>query len=272
MSLTLKKISYSYYPGTALQTDALSDIDLCLEPGEFVGLMGPTGCGKSTLLQIAGGLLSPTEGSVRADGVTGMVFQNPDHQLFETTLEREIAFAPRCRGLREEEILNLVDEALRDVGLDAPELRERSPFTLSGGEKRRAVLAGILAMDPAYLLLDEPLAGLDADGTEILLDCLHRRCEKGAAILMAAHDPDVICEHASRVIRMESGRIIFDGTPEEAFSEQNNPGTHLPELGHVRETVIRLREAGLTLPDNIVRFDQLARALRTVLSEGGPHV
>ncbi len=267
MPLTLKKVSYSYYPGTALETNALTDIDLRLEPGEFAGLMGPTGCGKSTLLQIAAGLLLPPHGSVSADGVVGMVFQNPDHQLFETTLEREIAFAPKCRGLDDEVIRRQVGQALRDVGLDAPELRERSPFTLSGGEKRRAVMAGILAMDPVYLLLDEPLAGLDADGTEILLECLHKRCEKGAAILMAAHDPDVICEHASRVIRMDAGRIIFDGTPEEAFSEQNSPGADLPELGHVRETVVRLRAAGLPLPADITKFSELVRALRAVLPE-----
>ncbi len=267
MPLTIKEVSYSYYPGTALETKALSGIDLRLEPGEFVGLMGPTGCGKSTLLQIGAGLLHPLHGSSSADGVVGMVFQNPDHQLFETTLEREIAFAPKCRGLGEEEIRRLVDEALRDVGLDTTGLRERSPFTLSGGEKRRAVVAGVLAMDPVYLLLDEPLAGLDADGTEILLDCLHKRCKNGAAILMAAHDSDVICEHSSRVIRMDAGRIIFDGTPEEAFAERNNPGTDLPDLGHVRETVIRLREAGLQLPDNITKFSELVRALRTMLEE-----
>ncbi len=272
MSLTLKKVSYSYYPGTMMQTNALSEIDLRLDPGEFVGLMGPTGCGKSTLLQIAAGLLSPAEGSVMSNGVTGMVFQNPDHQLFETTLEREIAFAPKCRGLGESEIRKLVDEALRDVGLDAPGLRERSPFTLSGGEKRRAILAGILAMDPVYLLLDEPLAGLDADGTEILLECLHKRCRNGAAVLMAAHDPDVICENASRVIRMDNGRIIFDGPPEEAFAERNNPGTDLPELGHVRETVSLLRKAGMTLPEDITGFSELVQELRKVLSEGGQHV
>ncbi len=271
MSLTLKKVSYSYYPGTVMQTDALSDIDLRLEPGEFVGLMGPTGCGKSTLLQIAAGLLSPAAGSVLSDGVAGMVFQNPDHQLFETTLEREIAFAPKCRGLGEAEIGKLVDAALRDVGLDAPGLRERSPFTLSGGEKRRAILAGVLAMDPVYLLLDEPLAGLDADGTEIFLDCLHKRCRNGAAVLMAAHDPDVICENASRVIRMDKGKIVFDGLPEEAFSEENNPGAALPELGHVRETVCRLREAGMDLPGNITKFSELVQALRTVLSGRRTH-
>ena len=271
MSLTLKKVSYSYYPGTAMQTDALSEIDLRLDPGEFVGLMGPTGCGKSTLLQIAAGLLPPASGSAVSDGVTGMVFQNPDHQLFETTLEREIAFAPKCRGLGETEIRKLVGDALRDVGLDAPGLRERSPFTLSGGEKRRAILAGVLAMDPVYLLLDEPLAGLDADGTEIMLDCLHKRCRNGAAVLMAAHDPDVICENASRVIRMDQGRIIFDGTPEEAFAERNNPGADLPELGHVRETVSLLQAAGVTLPGEITKFSELVKALRTVLSERGQH-
>ena len=254
-----------------MQTNALSDIDLHLDPGEFVGLMGPTGCGKSTLLQIAAGLLSPTGGSVTSDGVTGMVFQNPDHQLFETTLEREIAFAPKCRGLGEPEIQKLVDEALRDVGLDSPGLRERSPFTLSGGEKRRAILAGVLAMDPRYLLLDEPLAGLDADGAEILLECLHKRCRNGAAVLMAAHDPDVICENASRVIRMNEGRIVFDGTPEEAFAEGNVPGADLSELGHVQETVSRLRAGGMALPGNITKFSELVQALRMALSEGGQH-
>lgn len=272
MPLTLDHISCVYYPGTVIETAALSGISLRLEPGEFVGLMGPTGCGKSTLLQIAAGLIEPTGGTVTADGVTGMVFQNPDHQLFESTLEREIAFAPKCQGLSEDAVRTRVDEALRSVGLDAPELRERSPFALSGGEKRRAVLAGILSMDPRYLLLDEPLAGLDAEGTEIMLSCLEKRRQNGAGILMAAHDPDVICEYATRVIRMENGRILFDGTPEEAFAERNNPGTDLPELGHVRETLVRLRRAGLDLPDGITRFSELTAALRAVLAERGRHV
>ena len=272
MSLTLKNVSYSYYPGTALQIPALSAVDLTLEPGEFVGLMGPTGCGKSTLLQIAAGLLPPQGGSVHSDGVAGMVFQNPDHQLFESTLEREIAFAPRCQGLSDAAVRERVDEALRAVGLDRPELRERSPFALSGGEKRRAALAGILAMDPHYLLLDEPLAGLDAEGAAFLLQCLHERCRRGTAILMAAHDPDVICENATRVIRMKEGRIVFDGTPEEAFGDGAVPDTDPADLGHVREAVVRLREAGIRLPEGITRFRELTAALRQVLEERNAHV
>lgn len=272
MPLTLSDINYSYYPGTVLETTALSGVSFTLKEGEFVGLMGPTGCGKSTLLQVAAGLITPARGTVHADGTAGMVFQNPDHQLFESTLEREIAFAPKCQGLSEPQIRERVDEALRSVGLDAPELRDRSPFALSGGEKRRAVLAGILSMAPRYLLLDEPLAGLDAEGQEIILSCLEKRRQNGAGILMAAHDPDVICEYATRVIRMENGRILFDGTPEEAFDERNNPGTDLPELGHVRETIVRLRQAGLNLPGGITRFSELAAALRTVLTERNRHV
>ena len=267
MPLTLKKITYNYNPGTPLETTALSDIDLSVEPGEFVGLMGPAGSGKSTLLQTAAGLLKPVRGSVTADGTVGMVFQNPDHQLFETTLEREIAFAPKCRGLAEPEIRERVDEALRLTGLDAPELRQRSPFTLSGGEKRRAVLAGVLAMRPKYLLLDEPLAGLDADGCEVLLDCLHRRCEAGTAVLMASHDPDVICENADRVIFMDHGTIRFDGTTREAFSGGFEPWAGAEYLGHVRETVRALRSAGLILPDGVTRFRELASALRGILRE-----
>ncbi len=272
MSLTLKKVDYSYHPGTVLQTAALSAVSLTLEPGEFVGLMGPTGCGKSTLLQIAAGLLSPQRGSVQNDGVAGMVFQNPDHQLFESTLEREIAFAPKCQGLSDDAVRQRVDQALRDVGLDSPELRECSPFTLSGGEKRRAALAGILAMDPDYLLLDEPLAGLDAEGAGILLNCLHERCRRGTAILMAAHDPDVICENVSRVIRMKEGRIVFDGTAEEAFADGSLAESDLPELGHVRETVLRLRDAGIRLPEGITRFRELTAALRQVLGERNARV
>ena len=272
MPLTLKKVDYSYQPRTVLQTLALSAVSLTLEPGEFVGLMGPTGCGKSTLLQIAAGLLPPQRGSVHSDGTAGMVFQNPDHQLFESTLEREAAFAPKCQGLSDDAVRERVDEALRAVGLDSPGLRERSPFALSGGEKRRAALAGILAMDPQYLLLDEPLAGLDPEGVEILLECLHERCRKGTAVLMAAHDPDTVCEHASRVIRMDAGRIVFDGTPEAAFGEGCPAGTDPADLGHVREAVVCLREAGIRLPEGITRFRELAGALRQVLGERNAHV
>ena len=133
MSLTLKNIRFSYNAGTPLETAALSGIDLTLEPGEFVGLMGPAGSGKSTLLQAAAGLLKLSCGSVSSDGVVGMVFQNPDNQLFEATLEREIAFAPRCQGLSEAQIRERVDEALRAVGLDDPGMRDLNPFSLSGG-------------------------------------------------------------------------------------------------------------------------------------------
>ncbi len=263
MPLTLEHVTYTYPAGTK----ALRDLSFSVAPGEFVGLMGSTGCGKSTLLQIAAGILTPAEGTVHTDGVTGMVFQNPDHQLFETTLEREIAFAPKCQKCSAEETARRVTEALSAVGLDDPALRERSPFTLSGGEKRRAVLAGVLAMEPTYLLLDEPLAGLDADSTEILLRCLDERRRKGCAILMAAHDPDIICEYADRVIRVEEGRIVLDCPVREAFSVKNNPGTALPELGHVRECVVRLNAAGFSLSEDIATFAELTAALRSALAE-----
>ena len=272
MSLTLTKVDYSYHNGTALKTDALFGIDLTMSPGEFAGLMGPAGCGKSTLLLTAAGLLSPARGTVSADGTVGMVFQNPDHQLFETMLEREIAFAPKCQGLTGDELRERVDEALRAVGLDAPELRERSPFTLSGGEKRRAALAGVLAMAPRYLLLDEPLAGLDPGGTQALLDCLHELCRKGTAVLMAAHDPDILCEHAGRVIRMEKGQIVSDGTAREFFSAERDPDSIRPELGNVRETVCRLRAAGFPLPDGITRFAELSAALRSEMTKRSRNV
>ncbi len=267
MPLTLEHVFYTYPAGTK----ALRDLSFSVMPGEFVGLMGSTGCGKSTLLQIAAGILSPSSGTVRTDGVTGMVFQNPDHQLFETTLEREIAFAPKCQKCSAEEVRRRVTEALRAVGLDDPETRQRSPFTLSGGEKRRAVLAGVLAMEAKYLLLDEPLAGLDAEGTEIMLQCLKERQRNGTAILMAAHDPDIICEYADRVIRMADGEIVLNCPVREAFSLKNNPGTALPELGHVRECVVRLNAAGFNLSAEIATFAELSAAIREALERRAKH-
>ena len=264
MSLSLKNVTFTYHPDTAFQTEVLTGIDLTLEPGEFVGLTGPAGSGKSTLLQTAAGLLTPQHGTVSADGRVGLVLQEPDHQLFEITLEREIAFAPKSQGLSESEISQRIENSLRTVRLDNAELRERSPFTLSGGEKRRAAIAGILAMDPRYLLLDEPLAGLDPEGTEILLAALKECCRKGTAILMAAHDPDVICEYADRMICMEQGRIVFDGSTEAAFAETSHPGIDRPELGSVRETIARLRaeiaQRFLLVEKNAFAFHVLSRA------------
>ena len=215
MPLTLEHVTYTYPAGTK----ALRDLSFSVEPGEFVGLMGPTGCGKSTLLQIAAGILTPAEGTVHADGGTGMVFQNPDHQLFETTLEREIAFAPKCQKCSAEETARRVTEALSAVGLDDPALRERSPFTLSGGEKRRAVLAGVLAVEPAILVFDEATAMLDPRGRRTVLRLMTKLCrEEGRTVIMITQRPEEAAA-VDRVLLMDGGKIIADESPAVIFSD-----------------------------------------------------
>lgn len=272
MPIVLDQLSHTYMPGSALAYPALEGVSLTISEGEFLGIIGHTGSGKSTLIQHFNGLLLPSEGSVFVDGLdtrekklrkkirslVGMVFQYPEYQLFEETVEKDVAFGPKNMGLGEDEIHERVFEALRLVGLPPEDFAEKSPFELSGGEKRRAALAGILAMRPKYLVLDEPMAGLDPRGRrEILALVESLRQNNGTGIVMVSHSMDDVALFADRIAVLERGSLHMVGTPLEVFSrgpELVSMGLNLPQATRL---VLALRERGVTMERDYYRMDEL---------------
>ena len=236
MQLEVKELTHIYSPGTAYQTVALDGVSLTLRPGELVCIIGHTGSGKTTLVQHLNGLLKPGSGQVLADGTdinqktpqaralrrkTGLVFQYPEYQLFEETVLKDVCFGPKNQGLSEEECNERAVRALALVGLDDDAVRDKSPFALSGGQKRRVAIAGILAMEPQVLILDEPAAGLDPAGKRSILDLLRTiRQEGNITVVLISHNMDDVAEMADRVIVMDQGRISFDGSPQQVFSHR----------------------------------------------------
>ena len=234
MSIELRGVSYTYGLGTPLAHPALKDINLTIADGEIVGLIGHTGSGKSTLIQHLNGLLKPTKGQVLIDGVdisakgvrlreirqrVGLVFQYPEHQLFEETVAADIAFGPKNLGLEGEALEARVRKAMSQVHLNYEELRDRSPFELSGGQKRRVAMAGVLAMEPKVLVLDEPSAGLDPKSRRDLLALVKELHESGLSIVFVTHNMSEVAMLAERLVVMHRGRIAMDGTPREIFSQ-----------------------------------------------------
>ena len=276
MPIELSQLSHTYLPGSALAYPALGDISLTIQDGEFLGIIGHTGSGKSTLIQHLNGLLLPTSGCVLVDGLdtrekklrkqirslVGMVFQYPEYQLFEETVERDVAFGPKNMGLDEAEIATRVNEALRLVGLTPSEFAEKSPFELSGGEKRRAALAGILAMRPKYLVLDEPMAGLDPRGRREILALIESlRSDFGTGIVMVSHSMDDVAMYADRIAVLDKGTLFMVGTPEEVFSHSTellDMGLNLPQA---TQLVRALRARGVAIEHDYFRMDELAQDL-----------
>ena len=276
MPIEITQLSHTYMPGSQLAYPALSDISLTIQDGEFLGIIGHTGSGKSTLIQHFNGLLQPTLGSVLVDGLdtrekkvrkqirslVGMVFQYPEYQLFEETVARDVAFGPKNMGLEEAEIATRVTEALRLVGLDPDAFSEKSPFELSGGEKRRAALAGILAMRPKYLVLDEPMAGLDPRGRREILSLIESlRGEFGTGIVMVSHSMDDVAMYADRIAVLDQGALFMADTPEQVFSHSEallKMGLNLPQA---TQLVRALRTRGIDIARDYFRMDELAQAL-----------
>ena len=285
MSIEVNQVTYTYMPGTAFERTALSKITLTIEEGVLTAIAGHTGSGKSTLVQHLNGILHPTQGSVLVDGQdlsakdktsitarrrVGMVFQYPEHQLFEETVEEDIAFGPKNLGLSSEEIARRVRQAMELVRLDYDTYRERSPFQLSGGQKRRAAIAGVLAMEPKYLVLDEPTAGLDPRGRDDLLQRivrLHR--EKKMTVIFVSHNMDDIARLADRVIFMHEGRVLLDAPPREAFREKlalKTAGLEEPETVTLLE---KLQQRGLAVDTDAFTAEETARRIIRALRKRG---
>ena len=270
MPIHLEHLSYSYVSGNILSNSALQDISLTINDGEFFGIIGHTGSGKSTMIQHLNGLLQPASGKVSVDGfdmtdnkqraegrkLVGLVFQYPEYQLFEETVAADIAYGPKNMGLSAEEINFRVEDSMRRVGLPPELFADKSPFDLSGGEKRRAAIAGVIAMRPRYLVLDEPMAGLDPRGRRDILDMLEGlRRDTGCAIVMVSHSMDDIARCAQRVAVMNKGSIARVGTPEEIFGESDflaGVGLDSPQMAVL---AAKLRENGIDVPHNVYGID-----------------
>lgn len=279
MLIELKNVSH-IYADDFQGTEALKNINLKIRDHEFIGLVGHTGSGKSTLVQLLNGLIKPSSGSVIIDGVNiteektgllgirrkiGLVFQYPEHQLFEETVFGDVAFGPRNLGLSEEEVEVRVRESLELVGLDYEEFKDRSPFNLSGGQQRKVAIAGVLAMKPEVLILDEPSAGLDPQGRQQLISLLeYLYNKKGMTIILVSHRMEEIAHLANRVIVMSEGEIIFDDNPAKVFSEVERIrelGLDLPEI---TEILWRLNRKGLKVRTDIF---SLAKAVEEISRE-----
>ena len=284
MPIEVSHLTHCYSEGSALRTVALDDVSFRIENGEFVGIIGHTGSGKSTLVQHLNGLLKPTSGQVLVDGEDlngehvnrralrqriGLVFQYPEYQLFEETVAKHIAFGPKNQGLSAAEINERVRYAMECVHLDYQKYAERSPFELSGGQMRRVAIAGVLAMKPSVLILDEPTAGLDPRGRDRILGMLEElHARENVTILMVSHSMDDMARLASRLIVMSDGKVVADGTPREIFMQEEmmtSIGLDIPEAARL---CARLRAKGYDLPADLFRPEQLKEQLLRLWKEG----
>ncbi len=287
MSIAVEHVSYTYMAGGPYETRALSDISLTIEDGEFVALIGHTGSGKSTLVQHFNGLLAPTEGRVLVDGMdinekgadrravrlrVGLVFQYAENQLFEETVAKDIGFGPKNLGLSPAEAELRVRRAMNLVSLPYEAYAERSVFELSGGQTRRAAVAGILAMEPEVLVLDEPCAGLDPKGRKDILSLISKlHDELHKTIIMVSHSMDDVANLAERVIVMDHGTIAMDGTPRDVFSratELKAMGLDVPAVSRLAEA---LRERGFQIPEGAYLPEELKNAILSAFGKEARH-
>ena len=282
MSIRAEHINYIYGAGTAFEQYALKDVSFTIEDGQFIGLIGHTGSGKSTLIQHLNGLLRASSGTIYYNGEdidrdgydrkalrsrVGLVFQYPEHQLFEVDVFSDVCFGPKNQGLDRETVEARAREALRQVGL--PEkLWEQSPFELSGGQKRRVAIAGVLAMQPEVLILDEPTAGLDPRGRDEILDeifSLHR--ERGLTVILVSHSMEDIARYADRIMVMNRGELMFDAPPKEVFRhyrELEKIGLAAPQITYI---VHDLKEHGVPIADDITTVDEAKTAILKLLGK-----
>jgi energy-coupling factor transport system ATP-binding protein len=283
MIIEIKDLNYVYGPGTPFEIKALNNINLQIEEGDFIGLIGHTGSGKSTLVQHLNGLMKPTSGDIFVEGENivkkeanlkllrqkvGLVFQYPEHQLFEETVYKDIAFGPKNLGLDKDEIHLRIKNAMEAVGLDFEELKDRSPFELSGGQKRRVAIAGVIAMKPKVLILDEPTAGLDPHGRdEILSEVKDLFNNMGITIILVSHSMEDVAKMVNRILVMHNGTIAMDGPTREIFKradELENLGLGIPQItqfmrdykakgNDVRDDILTVEEAKVEIMNYLRR-------------------
>lgn len=285
MAIKVSKLTHVYMAGTPFEVKALDGIDLEIKDGEFVGLIGKTGSGKSTLIQHLNGLLRPTHGTVYVDGIdifsrgvklreirqkVGLLFQYPEHQLFEETVYQDVAFGPRNLGLEEDEVERRVRDALEMVGIDFESVRDRSPFELSGGQMRRVAMAGVLAMRPRVLILDEPAAGLDPRGRDEILgriEDLHRH--HGLTVILVSHSMEDIARLVQRIVVMHEGRIVMDGPTREIFlqvSTLTRVGLGVPQVTMLMH---KLREMHKDVRLDVLTVEEAKREILSLLRKEG---
>jgi len=277
MPIEIEHLTHTYLPGSPFSATAIHDLTLTIEDGEFIGVLGHTGSGKTTFVQHLNGLLKPTEGRVLVDGTditqkgvsllevrkkVGLVFQYPEYQLFEETVAKDVAFGPKNMGLTKEEIDRRVRWALAQVGLEYDEVAASSPFELSGGQMRRVAIAGVLAMRPKTLILDEPTAGLDPRGRRFILEIIRRlHAETGMTVIMVSHSMDDIASLATRLIVMSKGELAMTGTPREVFCQRDLMraiGLGVPQGA---ELCYRLRKAGYAIPEGLYTLQEVCDAV-----------
>ena len=282
--LELKNLSYVYGTGTPFEKTAVNNLSLSIEKGEFIGIMGHTGSGKSTLVQMLNGLMKPTSGQVLLDGEdiwanpkdirkirfkVGMVFQYPEYQLFEETVAKDIAFGPTNMGKSGAELEKAVNDAARFTGLK-DELLEKSPFDLSGGEKRRAAIAGVIAMNPEVLVLDEPTAGLDPMGRDVLLSqIVQYHKERKNTVILVSHSMEDIARVADKIIVMNKTNLVMFDKTKEVFSK----GRELEKIGlrvpQITKIMLELREKGFNVPEGILTVDEAMDCISSLLDKEG---
>ncbi len=280
MSIVVKNLSFTYSQGTPYEKKAISDVNLTINEGDFLGIVGHTGSGKSTFIQHLNGLIKVQEGEIEVFDIkltnakkpkpdlrklrsnVGMVFQYPEYQLFEDTVYKDVAFGPKNLGLSDEEIEQRVKEAITLVGLDYENVKDRAPFELSGGQKRRVAIAGIIAMKPKVLILDEPTAGLDPSGKEQILQLIkHLKANCSPTIIVISHDIDEITRFATRLVVFYESKIAFDMPMKELFKHQDElvqMGLDIPLAVKISND---LRAKGVAISDEVVTVDDLLKEI-----------
>lgn len=282
--MELKDVTYTYSPGTVYEVNAIEHINLKIDEGQFIGVIGHTGSGKSTLIQHFNGLVRPTSGQVLYEGQdiwaggynlrglrsnVGLVFQYPEHQLFEMDVLTDVCFGPKNQGLSKAEAEERAKEALKHVGLSG-DVYEKSPFDLSGGQKRRVAIAGVLAMNPKVLILDEPTAGLDPKGRDEILDqikYLHE--ERGITVLLVSHSMEDVARYANRLIVMNDAHVAFDNTPKEVFrhyKELEKMGLAAPQVTYIMHA---LKERGMDVDTNATTVEEAKNSILQALNKSG---
>ena len=287
MSIVLEHVTYTYSPDTAYEIHALKDVNLEIKDGQFIGLIGHTGSGKSTLVQHLNGLVKATSGHIYFNGEdiyapeydmrklrskVGLVFQYPEHQLFEVDVLSDVCFGPKNQGLSQEEAQKRAREALRMVGL-SEEYEKQSPFELSGGQKRRVAIAGVLAMEPEVLILDEPTAGLDPRGRDEILDeirYLHK--ERGITVILVSHSMEDVAKYVERIIVMNQGEVLHDGAPREVFrhyKELESVGLAAPQVTYIMHT---LKERGFDADEDATTIEEAKETILEAFRKKGKKI